>query len=312
MDNLLSSTEVGTIFLDRELTIRKFTPQIAETFSLVAHDVGRSIDTFAHRLDHPELLEDLRRVVSTGVPFEMRAAQPPGQDVLHARAAVPGAGAVRRRRAHAHRRERPQGRRGRALPRALPARQPARRRARRHLLQGRARALHPDQPGDGAAPGTGRSQGRRGQDRSGDARPSPRDLAPRRGRGGAADGASAALPAREARSGRWLRRLGADDASAIARPRRQRRRHHRHLAQRDRAEARRGARPRGGAAARSVPGHAVARAAKPAGRDRQRHRAAPAHRGRLGEGGAAGARRDGAAVAPDDAAARRPSRGRAA
>ena len=48
MDNLLSSTEVGTIFLDGQLRIRKFTPQIAETFSLVPHDVGRSIETFAH------------------------------------------------------------------------------------------------------------------------------------------------------------------------------------------------------------------------------------------------------------------------
>src|SRR4029077_13175783 len=46
MDNLLSSTEVGTIFLDAQLKIRKFTPQIAETFDLVLHDVGRSIETF--------------------------------------------------------------------------------------------------------------------------------------------------------------------------------------------------------------------------------------------------------------------------
>jgi two-component system CheB/CheR fusion protein len=71
MDNLLSSTEVGTIFLDRDLTIRKFTPQIGETFNLVAHDVGRSIETFAHRLDRPELIHDLRRVAATGTPCEV-------------------------------------------------------------------------------------------------------------------------------------------------------------------------------------------------------------------------------------------------
>ncbi|HTB60403.1 MAG TPA: chemotaxis protein CheB, partial [Polyangia bacterium] len=39
MDNLLASTEIGTIFLDAELKIRKFTPQIAKAFSLVPHDV---------------------------------------------------------------------------------------------------------------------------------------------------------------------------------------------------------------------------------------------------------------------------------
>jgi two-component system, chemotaxis family, CheB/CheR fusion protein len=70
MDNLLSSTQVGTIFLDRNLTIRKFTPQIGETFSLVAHDVGRSIDNFAHKMDCPELLHDMKAVVSTEISVE--------------------------------------------------------------------------------------------------------------------------------------------------------------------------------------------------------------------------------------------------
>jgi two-component system CheB/CheR fusion protein len=70
MDNLLASTEIGTIFLDGELRIRKFTPQIAEGFRLVPHDVGRSIETFATRMHHPELVEDLRRVLQTGEPAE--------------------------------------------------------------------------------------------------------------------------------------------------------------------------------------------------------------------------------------------------
>ncbi|MET0595818.1 MAG: chemotaxis protein CheB, partial [Polyangiaceae bacterium] len=70
MDNLLSSTEVGTIFLDRELRIRKFTPQIAGSFSLVAHDIGRPIDAFAYKLDHPELVQDLRQVLASGEPVE--------------------------------------------------------------------------------------------------------------------------------------------------------------------------------------------------------------------------------------------------
>jgi two-component system CheB/CheR fusion protein len=70
MDNLLSSTEIGTIFLDAELRIRKFTPQIAETFNLVVHDVGRPIATFAHKMDHPELVDDLERVLTTGQPIE--------------------------------------------------------------------------------------------------------------------------------------------------------------------------------------------------------------------------------------------------
>jgi len=70
MENLLSSTDIGTIFLDRELKIRKFTPQIAESFNLVAHDVGRPIETFANAVDHPELSDDLRRVLATGERVE--------------------------------------------------------------------------------------------------------------------------------------------------------------------------------------------------------------------------------------------------
>ncbi|MEY2930124.1 MAG: Family ership [Pseudomonadota bacterium] len=70
MDNLLSSTDVGTIFLDNELRIRKFTPQIAGSFSLVAHDVGRSIETFAHKMDHPELVDELKHVLRSGERVE--------------------------------------------------------------------------------------------------------------------------------------------------------------------------------------------------------------------------------------------------
>ena len=70
MDNLLASTEIGTIFLDGQLRIRKFTPQITETFGLLPHDVGRSIETFAHKMRHPGLVDDLRRVLSSGQAVE--------------------------------------------------------------------------------------------------------------------------------------------------------------------------------------------------------------------------------------------------
>lgn len=70
MDNLLSSTDVGTIFLDRQLRIRRFTPQIADSFTLLPQDLGRSIESFTHKMDHPGLNDDLRRVVADGVPVE--------------------------------------------------------------------------------------------------------------------------------------------------------------------------------------------------------------------------------------------------
>ncbi len=71
MDNLLFSTDVGVIFLDRELCIRKFTPQVGRTFHLLPSDIGRHIESFAPRIERPELVADLTKVLETGVPIEV-------------------------------------------------------------------------------------------------------------------------------------------------------------------------------------------------------------------------------------------------
>jgi chemotaxis methyl-accepting protein methylase/signal transduction histidine kinase/chemotaxis response regulator CheB len=70
MDNLLRSTDIGTIFLDRNLCIRKFTPQIGRAFDLLPHDIGRRIDAFSHNIAHPGLLDDVASVLATGTPVE--------------------------------------------------------------------------------------------------------------------------------------------------------------------------------------------------------------------------------------------------
>jgi two-component system, chemotaxis family, CheB/CheR fusion protein len=63
MDNLLASTEVGTIFLDQKLCIRKFTPRVAEVFNLLPQDIGRPLTAFSSGLNHPTLIDDLREVL---------------------------------------------------------------------------------------------------------------------------------------------------------------------------------------------------------------------------------------------------------
>lgn len=70
MDNLLRSTDVGTIFLDRDLLIRKFTPRIAHAFQLLPQDVGRRIDSFAHNILHDGLIDDVRSVMDTEESIE--------------------------------------------------------------------------------------------------------------------------------------------------------------------------------------------------------------------------------------------------
>lgn len=62
MDNLLATTRVGVIFLDEDLYIRRFTPEIGRLFHLVPQDVGRSIEGFVHHLKYNRLIEDLEEV----------------------------------------------------------------------------------------------------------------------------------------------------------------------------------------------------------------------------------------------------------
>jgi two-component system CheB/CheR fusion protein len=66
IEHLLNGTDVATIFLDRQLCIRKFTPRIAETFRVIPQDVGRPLQAFTHDLLYPNLIGDIERVLRTG------------------------------------------------------------------------------------------------------------------------------------------------------------------------------------------------------------------------------------------------------
>jgi two-component system CheB/CheR fusion protein len=79
MDNLLAATDVGTIFLDKKLQIRKFTARVAESFKLLPQDVGRSLETFRHDLGYPGLIDDIRRVVQTGERVEREVREGDGR-----------------------------------------------------------------------------------------------------------------------------------------------------------------------------------------------------------------------------------------
>lgn len=66
MDNFLKSTEIGTIFLDKHLRIRSFTPAIKDQFNLLPSDVGRPISNFTNNIGNINLVEDVSRVLKTG------------------------------------------------------------------------------------------------------------------------------------------------------------------------------------------------------------------------------------------------------
>jgi two-component system CheB/CheR fusion protein len=71
MNNLLASTHLGTIFLDVDLNIERFTPDATELINLIPSDVGRPIGHIVTNLTYDHLMEDCREVLKTLVPKEI-------------------------------------------------------------------------------------------------------------------------------------------------------------------------------------------------------------------------------------------------
>ena len=63
MKNLLDSTDIATLFLDKDLNVRRFTPQATKIIKLIATDAGRPITDLASELRYPDLADDAREVL---------------------------------------------------------------------------------------------------------------------------------------------------------------------------------------------------------------------------------------------------------
>ncbi|HET9245994.1 MAG TPA: PAS domain-containing protein, partial [Xanthobacteraceae bacterium] len=72
LKNLYESTEIATIFLDRDLIIRSFTPAVTRIFNLIPGDRGRPLTDIAHQLDYAELPQDIQQVFGARQPLERR------------------------------------------------------------------------------------------------------------------------------------------------------------------------------------------------------------------------------------------------
>jgi PAS domain-containing protein len=79
MKNLLDSTDIATLFLDKELKVRRFTPQATKIIKLIPGDAGRPITDLTSDLKYPTLEEDVREVLRTLVSTERPAAARDGR-----------------------------------------------------------------------------------------------------------------------------------------------------------------------------------------------------------------------------------------
>jgi two-component system CheB/CheR fusion protein len=68
LQNLMAAADFGTLFLDTNLRIKRFTDRVTDLFSITPTDEGRPITDFAHQLDYEELIKDARAVLADLAP----------------------------------------------------------------------------------------------------------------------------------------------------------------------------------------------------------------------------------------------------
>jgi two-component system, chemotaxis family, CheB/CheR fusion protein len=72
MNNMLAGTGVGTLFVDLELRIRRFTPTISQVLNLIQSDVGRPVGHIVPNLiGYQSLTEDIGAVLDNLIPKEV-------------------------------------------------------------------------------------------------------------------------------------------------------------------------------------------------------------------------------------------------
>ncbi|MEP7381216.1 MAG: chemotaxis protein CheB [Gemmatimonadota bacterium] len=79
MSNLLNSTSIATLFLDRALVVRRYTTPMTSIIKLIASDVGRPVTDLTSTLDFPEMAEAAREVFRTLIVFEREVAAKDGR-----------------------------------------------------------------------------------------------------------------------------------------------------------------------------------------------------------------------------------------
>jgi len=65
MKNLLNSTDIATLFLDKDLNIRRYTDQATKIFKLIKSDIGRPFTDQVSDLIYPDLASDAHEVLRT-------------------------------------------------------------------------------------------------------------------------------------------------------------------------------------------------------------------------------------------------------
>ncbi|CAN5434135.1 hypothetical protein BH18VER1_BH18VER1_08400 [soil metagenome] len=63
LNNLMASTDIGTVFLDRQLRIQRFTPSAQKIFNMIPADMGRPLSDITNKLSGADLIPDSEQVL---------------------------------------------------------------------------------------------------------------------------------------------------------------------------------------------------------------------------------------------------------
>lgn len=82
LDNYIRSSNVGQIFVDHDLVIRKFTPSVESLINIIETDLGRPIHHLSHNLKYSRLIEDIQQVNNNSQEVEQEVETKSGRYYL--------------------------------------------------------------------------------------------------------------------------------------------------------------------------------------------------------------------------------------
>ncbi|MDO6391848.1 chemotaxis protein CheB [Pontibacter sp. BT731] len=82
LDNYFRSSNVGQLFVDHSLEVRKYTPSVEQIVNIIGGDIGRPVYHLSHSLKYSRLFDDIRQVNNTSQEIEQEVETENGRYYL--------------------------------------------------------------------------------------------------------------------------------------------------------------------------------------------------------------------------------------
>jgi two-component system CheB/CheR fusion protein len=82
LENLMDATQIATLFLDRDLKIKRYSPGMEQLFNIRSTDRGRPISDFTHKLGYQGLVDDAKTVLENLTVIERESISPDSGSML--------------------------------------------------------------------------------------------------------------------------------------------------------------------------------------------------------------------------------------